>query len=426
VTRSAKRVLFISMVLLLFGAVAAQAKTKITVLLYDTRQQAENEDAVARFNRDHPDVEAELLWVPSGQGLTKLRTMVAGGVPPDIYVSDGSNSMFATLGLVEGILIDLTPYVEANAAHFKDWFPGILEMGQLLGKQWGIPMQNLNTYATFYNIDHFNEVGLPMPTNSWTWSDFRNIALKLTRDINGDGRIDRFAYYEDWYTWRSWLENAGGTVFDPTGRKIVFDSEASRAGLQFLYQLRWIDHVLPQPGEISGRARDRFVDGTISMVHRQGLYWQSIEAVNLTAGAVLDPIGPDPARKTMGAIQYFAITSGSKHPDLAFELIKYLTDETSAKMATETGALPVHARIARDYFGRGVGVANFRDVMIDTTAYNLFNPVHFYPGGTEIDRLVADTTVNGKLSISAAMDTYIPLAQKALDEFWEEAAALMK
>ena len=315
-TRSAKRVLFISMVLLLFGAVAAQAKTKITVLLYDTRQQAENEDAVARFNRDHPDVEAELLWVPSGQGLTKLRTMVAGGVPPDIYVSDGSNSMFATLGLVEGILIDLTPYVEANAAHFKDWFPGILEMGQLLGKQWGIPMQNLNTYATFYNIDHFNEVGLPMPTNSWTWSDFRNIALKLTRDINGDGRIDRFAYYEDWYTWRSWLENAGGTVFDPTGRKIVFDSEASRAGLQFLYQLRWIDHVLPQPGEISG-GQVIVRDGTISMVHRQDSIRVSRRSTSRRRGT--DPIGPDPARKTMAPFIFHNFRFQAS--DLAFELL---------------------------------------------------------------------------------------------------------
>jgi hypothetical protein len=51
------------------------------------------------------------------------------------------------------------------------------------------------TAGVYYNRDLFDEAGIPPPDTSWTWSDLKAIARRLTRDLDGDGKTDRYGIF---------------------------------------------------------------------------------------------------------------------------------------------------------------------------------------------------------------------------------------
>src|SRR5207244_452191 len=65
---------------------------------------------VAEFQRRNPDIEVDYRPIPRDY-VIKLKTMVAGGTPPDVfYLPDGEFPGFA----VAGRLLDLQPYIERS------------------------------------------------------------------------------------------------------------------------------------------------------------------------------------------------------------------------------------------------------------------------------------------------------------------------
>ena len=400
------------------GGQAAAQKTVLTVVHGEERTIAMDEDAIARFEADHPDVDVELVWSPSGRNDRILAIMAAGNAPDLIYQDIGAP---VTEWVTQGRVIDLTPYVERHPEHFAGWIPAVLDLTKTFGRQWALPRQNLTTYATWYNIDHFEEAGLAPPASDWTWDDFRAIARRLTRDLSGDGTLDRFAYDNSFFFWHSWVKNAGGSVYDETGRRVVFDSPESRKAIEFLHALRWEDHVMPQPGELQRSGVNGFLDGNTSMIQRQPLFWQQVRdaPAELRTGVVLEPVGPGPVQYTMANTNAWMIPVGSKNPDLAFELLMYLTDERTGMKALEVGAMPIHVELVREYFGAGVDVRNFRETYFANTGRPLFSANPALPdSGGYIARIIAETVDTNRIDLAQAFAQYIPAAQAGLDEFW--------
>lgn len=54
-----------------------------------------------------------------------------------------------------------------------------------------------------------------MPGNHWTWDDFYKICQKVTKDTDGDGRLDQFGVYN--YKWNDATLSNGGTLFNQSG-----------------------------------------------------------------------------------------------------------------------------------------------------------------------------------------------------------------
>ena len=89
-----------------------------------------------------------------------------------------------------GALVDLGPYV-AKWGHGNDLLPALVESATYNGKLYGLPWYAGNR-SVYYRKDWFAEEGIEeFPT---TWEDFVEVAIRLTKDTDGDGKIDRYGF----------------------------------------------------------------------------------------------------------------------------------------------------------------------------------------------------------------------------------------
>jgi multiple sugar transport system substrate-binding protein len=153
------------------------------------------EEAWARYKEIKPNVDVEYLVVPAGnEGEQKLLSLFAAGEPPEVYAS-----VFSA-GLVDyyyrGMVADFVPYIERDKYDQTDFSQTALDTFTFGAKQVGMPRGGIAT-CLFCNLELFEEAGIePPPTNmedaDWTWDKMVEIARMMTKDLDGDGRVDQY------------------------------------------------------------------------------------------------------------------------------------------------------------------------------------------------------------------------------------------
>ena len=181
---------------------------------------------------------------------------------------------------LSGRTLDITDKV-ADPAVKWDEFPGAArQTATPNGHVIGFPAV-VDNIAVMYNKKLFAAAGLPQPTNSWTWDEFRADAKKLTDPAhNVFGTAYSVSGSED-TTWHFWplLWQKGGSVLSPDNKKAAFNSDAGVAALTFLQQMAVTDKsvYLSQDDQ---KYADLFKSGLVGMLMTGP--WQLAD--NVTAG----------------------------------------------------------------------------------------------------------------------------------------------
>lgn len=139
-----------------------------------------------KFMELHPNVTIEIQAVASNDIYTRLAAMATSPreLPTMFYTSADSVPTLHDLGLTE----DLNKFMSEEDKAL--WTDGVLESGMINGDLTYIPV-SLQPTDVIYRIDRFEEAGLEIPT---TWDEFIECARILTRDSDGDGRIDQWGF----------------------------------------------------------------------------------------------------------------------------------------------------------------------------------------------------------------------------------------
>lgn len=112
----------------------------------------------------------------------KLAIDTAAGNAPDlIHMHQVFLSDYAT----RGALLDLGPLVESGQIDLTHFPQGIIETGMLSGTNYMITLGN-SAPGVHYNTVIFEENGIPAPDYTWTWDDFKAIALALREALPAD------------------------------------------------------------------------------------------------------------------------------------------------------------------------------------------------------------------------------------------------
>lgn len=163
-------------VLLLVGMLSTSAFAERTVVRYafwgNPSVLGVEEDIIAAFEKENPDIKIEPIASPYAEHHTKLLTMVAGGDAPDVMRVD---SYFFQDFVERGILRTIDQFVEGdNGIDMSKYYPISLNDSIYNGKLYGLPWSSA-PYYTFYNIDLFEQAGLasPAPSLRVTLSDMR-------------------------------------------------------------------------------------------------------------------------------------------------------------------------------------------------------------------------------------------------------------
>jgi multiple sugar transport system substrate-binding protein len=301
-----------------------------------------------RFKAKHPDVDVRFEHMSGPDLPTKLTTyLVAGEIPDVVYM------MQRDLGSIVSSdnLIDLNQFMRTDPEMQSRFFvPSFLQYWSRDGKQLAIPI-NPDTGYIYYNIDMFENAGLPalpqaFPSGHWTWDDFRRYAQRLTLDTNGDGATDVWGYQGSlgWEpVWGSWVYSNGGFVYDRATKQCGLDQPEAYEALQWLYDLKTDGYMAPG-GPLSNGFHQR------AMSSNAAGWAQYAKDSGFRIGSFLHPA---PAGKKVTHVVLgpgMLVFKETKHPDLAWELIKEITsDESMVLLAELTGRLPSRLSAIRSW-----------------------------------------------------------------------------
>ncbi|MBE3597805.1 MAG: ABC transporter substrate-binding protein [Limnochordaceae bacterium] len=311
-------------------------------------------EVVPAFERENPDIDLEVTFVPWGELSTKLATAFAGGVAPDLFMhGQAATAGFASSGQIE----PLDGYIARmdDAADF-----GVtLDAGSYLGKRYMMPIFG-SGWLLIYRADFFREAGLDPDKAPSTWEELREAARKVT--IWRGNRLVREGL--DLYTngvnppqiWANFLWQNGGDFFDKSFRKVTFNSPEGVEALELM-----AGFVL----------KDRTTDTSINMGHG------SIPAIGTPEVAMIFGVPGDLAnvktyapqvypnlrvapplkRKTQAALYAFNgffMASGSKHKEEAWRVLRFL----SSPFAMEKINVALQSLPARQSLGKVPHIAS--------------------------------------------------------------------
>ncbi|MEO0949521.1 MAG: ABC transporter substrate-binding protein [Cyanobacteria bacterium J06641_5] len=301
-------------------------------------------DLVAEFNRRHADIDIEALYIgqPDGQ-LPKILTAIVGDVPPDLlwFVPQ------LTGQLVELDAIRPIDDWLAQSPHRQDLDPALLETMSLGEHLWSVPFAT-NNAAIFYRPSLFAAAGIDrLPA---TWDELQDTARRLTADLDGDGRSDRYGMFlsvgkGEWtvFVWLPFLFGAGGELVTPDGQPNLSNPGAI-AALSLgtaLVQSGWATLSAPE----RGFELDEFLAGRAAMQVTGPWTLGQLQQTDIDYG-----VFPFPARNqhqspaaVVGGENLFVMKTTPERERAAWEFCEYvLSEEFQTAWALGTGYLPAN------------------------------------------------------------------------------------
>ncbi len=408
-------------------------------------EQIELHNQIAKeFNESHDDIQIEFITVPYEEHTTKFSTMLAGDMAPDIVMPIG------VMGTAEfqDEWLDLKPYVERDNYDMSDFYGPALDLQYVKGKLIGLPL-GVYPSAVYYNEDMFDAAGVPYPphefgTPDWTYDKLVEIAQKLTLDANGhdatspDFDAEHIVQWGwdgwDWIPFRMVPSKFGGDSIGMSAdyRTAEMNSKPWVDALQFVSDSVWKWHIRPSAEEIDAVLgdMDALESGMVAMweIHSWMSYnydtWS--EAFNWDVAAI--PAGPDGSIVDETNIDGVVIPSHSKHPDQAWEVVKWLMQpEVMERLTDSYGCIPARKSLAENWLSKmseaypNVDFQVFLDGIeyMDNPNYEAWVPA--YGEVFDATEHAMELVLTGEnTDVKAILDALNEEVQGYLDEYWAE------
>jgi multiple sugar transport system substrate-binding protein len=291
------------------------------------------------FEAANPDVRMKLLYWPGGNYEDKVKLVMAAGTAPDVLsAQDEPFPNYSELNQFE----DLTPYVERYRSEYSPdrFFATALPAFRYKGRQRAIPW-NGGQLMVYYNRTLFQRAGLPdPPPRDWTIDQFTEYARKLTRDHNGDGRVDQFGYEINgsWmYSLIPYVWIFGTDIIDPAMRRCTLNTPEGIAAMQWMRDLRFKHHCAPQAAEFTGAGGAIFMTGKLGMEINGPWRLPFMRETGVNWDVWHMPVGPGGERWTRGTWDGLAMYKKSRVKEQAWRFIRYATGEAGQRMVAEAG-----------------------------------------------------------------------------------------
>jgi multiple sugar transport system substrate-binding protein len=260
--------LLLLLLLLPAGCGRNQLPTVSFIVFGGPEELAAYEQIVAAFHESQSDMRVEMRYVPDqAEYRRRLAADFSAGASADIMLLNYRR--FATFA-GQGAMHPLTDFLaQSSVLNAADFYPATIEAFRFNDDLWCIP-QNMSSLVVYYNADLFDAAGLPWPSDDWTWGEFLQAAIQLTRDLDGDGRPDQYGAGIEPTLNRlaPFIWQAGGELVDhpvhPT--RLTLDTPAALAALEWFAALQTEHGVIPDAIAQSAESNEsRFLNGTLAM-----------------------------------------------------------------------------------------------------------------------------------------------------------------
>ena len=189
-----------------------------------------------------------------------------------------------------------------------EWNQATFDAFALNGKSYAYSLGTSvsNVDVVFWNKRHFIEAGIDpeLPYNmqrdgTWTWDNFLDLSRRLTRDINGDGIIDRYAFprFNQQVIVNGFATGNGAQFVNKDARTGRFTNGTNAPefleALSFLQRVESAGVMQPRPADVPWDwDRIAFRDGQLTMIINESYYQGYFQDMQDDWGIVLPPRGP--------------------------------------------------------------------------------------------------------------------------------------
>jgi multiple sugar transport system substrate-binding protein len=194
------------------------------------------------------------------------------------------------------------------------------------------------------------------PDDTWGHDDYLDAMKRLTHDRDGDGKTDLWGSMMDvsWDRIQVHVNGWGGHFVDPDdpSRCLMGEPEALEA-MEWLRARMWDDKVMATFLDVQNlETRQAFLTQQVAMVEDGS--WALKDILNdadFRVGVAPMPAGPV-RRVTLATTDGFGIYAGTKHPEAAWELLKFLiSKEYGRAMAQANFLQPARASLVDEWVG---------------------------------------------------------------------------
>lgn len=280
----------------------------------------ELQEIVDRLNSQSKEYKIEVMSIPSDY-YVKIQTMIAGGTAPDlIWLSQEYIPAYASMGAI----LDITKYAqEDKSLDLSDFYDATLATAKFEDKLYGYPWIS-QPVIMYYNKKLFDEANIPYPTDDMTWEEFIEVGKKLTKDTNGDGKVDQYGFIVNgWPPIHLWLWTHGGDIIDNEG-KVVIDSKESIEGIKVLNDIINVHKITPSRAQIEAQGfGEQFKTGKIAMF--MGGAADDFEKTIKDFEVGTAPIPHGVKKATFNWIASTVISSQTKNKEVAYKALRDLT-----------------------------------------------------------------------------------------------------
>lgn len=316
-----------------------QASKKITFLTWNIIDQKELiEGWIKRFQSTHPGVEVEWLDKKGPDFGPFYQTQLTAGTPPDVINTQGA------LGLeyaAQGALLDLTPLFAKEAAIKNRFDANYLGNWIYDGHNYMVPFYITKTLL-FYNKPMFAKAGLAGPPAS-----FDEILAHAQKMTSGEASTGFMTLNFDWLYWPLFAMN-GVDLVTPDLKKTAFntpkavevlDKLAKSTQANAINKISWTGRWVEPNGA--------FGAGNVGMLHAHSPAYFFFKGQGSWVTPETLGVAHMPGFYATPNSHGLGISKGSKNPELAWEFLKFVTDDAQASELAERRKL-VTGNIAVD------------------------------------------------------------------------------
>lgn len=361
------------------------------------------ENIIAKFNETHPHIKVTPVTVFGSYD--KLLTAIAAGTAPDVTSAIWVEQMPDLAS--RGALMPLDAFAEKAGITGEEYIPALWNSWHYEGKLYVMSaVANFSMIA--YNKDLFTEVGIGADNVPKTIDELTAYAKKLYK-VNR-GRIARIGYLPS--ALNVVVHQYKGTLYKDG--QVTVDTPELRAALNWMksfydeYGYTTIQSFLSSQGNYASAANPFFA-GQIAMQDNWGEWIVNFTkwyAPHMNYGRFAYPmVDGSPGLLNWGG-SVWAIPTGSKHPEEAWEFIRWITGSEGSRLLALgiTNASTHLALNSSDEFLQAMPVLAESLPILNDVDRVIGNPN--FPGSDEFMQTLgntADAVFAGDLSVENAI-----------------------
>ncbi|MFG2012344.1 ABC transporter substrate-binding protein [Micromonospora sp. NPDC048868] len=391
------------------------APVKLSVFWWGGEARAKlTEEALALYTKKHPNVTFEKTWQANQGYFDKLATLTAGGNPPDLFqIDDNYLAEYAS----RSTTLDLTSYKDSGDLDVSKFPKSLWQYGVVDGKLAGVASGE-NTQGLVYNKTLLTKNGLPEPTTGMSWEEHIAWAEQVAKKTKVPGTQDPSADYKAFWVW---LRQQGKDLYK--GKELGFTAEDVT---------KWFDlwkgardrGATPTPDVIhEGNATD--ITKQLVVTGKAGTSWVWVNQMPELKKNTKDELGViaypgDPSAQWARASMYWSVFKGSKHKDVAVDVINFLANDPEAVkiLGTDRG-LPSNLDLRRVVSDDVTDPAMKQSIQVESDLAQKFGEAPQVPlkGHSKVRAELIKAAENaqyGRISSAQAAEQFITACKSAI------------